>query len=129
MVDAVLWHHFLEDKAQNKWFMKKIALVLALFVFAAGTAEAQAVKKAAKGVEKGVKKGAEEVKDAAVTVGQNTAEVATKGAAEVTDERVKGKVAPNGKTVYVDDGTKYYWVDEKGHKVYIKQSDLVDEKK
>jgi len=79
---------------------------------------AQEVKKAGKAVEKGAKK-----------VGNKTAEVASKGKSEVTDSKYKDKVGPDGQTIYIDNHSKYYWVDDKGHKQYVAKAALKDKPK
>src|SRR5581483_1792142 len=100
--------------------MKKIMGIAAL-LFMLGlpvTMHAQVVKKTGKAVENGAEK-----------VGDKTAEVASKGKSTVVDERYKDKVGPHGQTIYIDHSSKYYWVDKKGHKQYIKKSQLRDRPK
>ena len=58
-----------------------------------------------------------------------TAEVASKGKATVTDNVYKGKVGPNGQTIYIDDHSRYYWIDKKGHKSYVAEADLKSKNK
>jgi hypothetical protein len=70
-------------------------------------------KKIWKGTKKGVKK-----------AGNKTAELATKGKAKVTDKKSDEWVGPEGQTIYVDDGSKYYWVNGKGKRIYVSQSAL-----
>jgi len=96
--------------------MKKIfgALLITLFLGYTSNALAQDEDKS---VRKEVKKGAKKV-------GNKTAEVASKGKAKVTDEKHKDKVGPNGETIYIDNHAKYYWVDKKGHRHYVTQSQL-----
>ena len=94
--------------------MKKIiGIALFLFFGCAITSNAQVVKKTGHAVKTGAKK-----------VGNKTAEVASKGKARVTDKRVSGRTGPNNETIYVDDHTKYYWIDKKGKRHYIAQSAL-----
>jgi len=66
--------------------------------------------------------------EAARTVGHKTAEVAAKGAATVTDKKYEGKCGPMGETVYINKDSKYFYVDKKGHRVYLKKSQLKDSK-
>jgi hypothetical protein len=95
--------------------MKKIiGISLFLFFGMASVTHAQST----------VKKAGHEVKTGAKKVGNKTAEVASKGKSRIVDKRVKDKTGPNGETIYVDDNTKYYWVDKKGHKEYIASSRL-----
>jgi hypothetical protein len=76
------------------------------------------VKKTGKAIKKGAKK-----------VGNKTAEVASKGKAAVTDEKNKDKVGPAGQTIYIDNHSKYYWVDKKGHRHYVTEAELKDKPK
>lgn len=70
-------------------------------------------KKAWQGTKKGVRK-----------AGNKTAELATTGKAKATDREYEGYTAPNGRKVYVDDGNKYYWINEKGKRVFVSQDQL-----
>ncbi|HYH15465.1 MAG TPA: hypothetical protein VD794_09600 [Flavisolibacter sp.] len=73
------------------------------------------VKKAGEKIEKGAKK-----------AGNKTAEVASKGKSKVVHTEYEGKVGPNGETVYIDDSSRYYWIDKKGKKHYIQEAQLKD---
>ena len=73
------------------------------------------VKKTGKTIKKGAKK-----------VGNKTAELGSKGFAKVVDRTYDGKVAANGRTVYITEDSRYYWVDKKGARHYVKQSQLKD---
>jgi uncharacterized protein YcfL len=64
------------------------------------------------------------VKSGAKKVGNKTAEVASKGKAKATDSKHKDMVGPNGETIYIDNHSKYYWVDKKGHRQYVTESEL-----
>ena len=66
----------------------------------------------------------QDIKNGAKKAGNKTAEVASKGKAKVTDERYKDKYGPNGETIYIDNHSKYYWVDKKGKRHYIAYSAL-----
>jgi hypothetical protein len=57
-----------------------------------------------------------EIKKAAKKAGNKTAEIAVKGASAVVDKTYKGKSGPNGQTIYIDNKTRYYYVDAKGAK-------------
>jgi hypothetical protein len=57
-------------------------------------------------------------------VGHKSAEVASKGKAAITDETHKDKVGPNGETIYIDNHAKFYWVDKKGTRHYVTESEL-----
>jgi len=65
-----------------------------------------------------------EIKKGATKVGNKTAEIASKGKSRVTDKVYKGKVAAGGQTVYIDDHSRYYWVDKKGHRHYVMEAEL-----
>ena len=64
------------------------------------------------------------VKESATKVGNKTAELASKGKNAITDKIYKDKEGPNGETIYIDKHSKYYWIDEKGHKVPISKYKL-----
>jgi hypothetical protein len=95
-----------------------VLLMLSLPVAIHAQDSTSTVKKAGKAVKKGAKK-----------VGNKTAEVASKGKAAVTDEKHKDKVGPNGETIYIDNHSKYYWVDDKGRRHYITEAQLKDKPK
>jgi hypothetical protein len=100
--------------------MKKLLGIVA-FLLCLGlsySASAQAVKKTTHAVEKGAKK-----------AGNETAEVASKGKATVTDKVSKDKVGPKGQKIYIDDHSRYYWIDEKGHRNYVTEAELKPRKK
>lgn len=96
--------------------MKKIiGISLFLFFFAyANTANAQS--KASK-VGQDIKKGAKKA-------GNKTAEVASKGKARVTDQKLKDKYGPNGETIYIDNHARYYWIDKHGRRHYVTEGYL-----
>ena len=101
--------------------MKKV-LGTALFaaaLFAAGQAHAQT---------KDTSSFTHKVSKTATKVGNKTSELAVKGASTVVDKQYKGKCGPNGETIYINNHSKYYYVDKKGHKVYLKESELMDKK-
>lgn len=66
------------------------------------------------------------IKKTAKKVGNKTAEIAAKGAAEVVDQVYKGKVGPQGQTIYIDNESKYYYINKKGRKVYVSKARLKD---
>ena len=96
--------------------MKKIASMVCLFLFM-GMANVSLAQSKVKEVKKEVKKDAKKV-------GHKTAEVASKGKAKVTDKEYKDKVGPNNETIYIDDHSKYYWIDKKGHRHYVTDTEL-----
>jgi len=44
--------------------------------------------------------------------------------ARVTDKKSDEWVGPQGQTIYIDDGGKYYWINGKGKKIYVSESAL-----
>jgi hypothetical protein len=78
----------------------------------AGKDVGHATSSAAKDVGHATAKGAK-------AVGKKTSELASKGAAAVTDKRYEGHWAPTGELVYIDEYGKYFYVDKKGHRQFI----------
>lgn len=68
----------------------------------------------------------QDIKSVADTVGNKTAEIASKGAARVTDKVYANKVGPQGQTIYIDKNSKYFYIDSKGRRVFVKESALKD---
>ncbi len=64
------------------------------------------------------------VKKTATKVGNKTAEIASKAKSDVVDKVYDGKVGPGGQKIYIDGKSKYYYVDKKGHKKYVKENKL-----
>ena len=64
------------------------------------------------------------IKKTAKTVGNKTAEVAVKGASTIVDKTYKDMVGPNGQKIYIDNKSRYYYVDERGAKIYVSKSQL-----
>ena len=93
--------------------MKKLIGIALMGLFLGGATVAQAQEETKQEVKKVGKK-----------VGHKTASVASKGKAKVTDQRHKDKVGPNGETVYIDNRSRYYWVDKKGKRHYITSEQL-----
>jgi hypothetical protein len=100
--------------------MKKL-IAFSFVVFALGFTSANA-QSTTKKVEHDVKKGAKKA-------GNETAEVASKGAHHVVDKVYKGKEGPDGQTIYIDNRSRYFWIDEKGHKQYVTKEQLRDKPK
>jgi hypothetical protein len=76
------------------------------------------------GVKKGAKKAWKGTKKGAKAVGNETAEVATKAKAKATDSKSSEWVGPNGQDIYIDDGSKYYWINEKGGREFVTKDQL-----
>jgi len=73
-----------------------------------------------------VKKDTKVVKKDAKKVGHKTEELASKGKAKVTDKTYADKVGPDGQTIYIDKHSKYYWIDQEGHKNYVIKAQMKD---
>ncbi|MFD2148010.1 hypothetical protein [Mucilaginibacter antarcticus] len=78
----------------------------------AGKDVGNATATAAKDVGKTTAKGAK-------AVGKKTSQLASKGAAAVTDKRYNGHWAQTGELVYIDEYNRYFYVDKKGHRQFI----------
>ena len=88
-----------------------------------------AAKDTTKGFKHTVKKAGEAIGDGAKAVGNKTAELASKGKAGVVDKVYDGKKGPDGQKIYINDESKYYWIDKKGHRHFVEESELKDDKK
>lgn len=112
---------------QNFTVMKKLTGIIcfALFIGLSSAAHAQETEGDSK-VKKEVKQGAKKVEKGAKKAGRKTAEVASKGKAKITDQVHKDKIGPNGETIYIDNHSKYYWVDDKGRRHYVTEAELKD---
>ncbi|MFD0794760.1 hypothetical protein ACFQZX_14130 [Mucilaginibacter litoreus] len=110
--------------------MKKLfkTTLFAAVLFAASSAFAQTNQDTTLGQKVGstAKKGWKATKKTASKVGNKTAEVASKGASAVADKKYDGKVGPQGQTIYIDKNSAYYYVNKKGHHVYVPKAQLVD---
>ncbi len=89
------------------------------------TAREEASEAAAESRETSTNVG-QQTEDAAEAVGNKTAELGAKGAAAITDKVYKGKVGPDGQTIYIEDDGQYYWIDGKGKKIYVTEVELKD---
>ncbi len=99
--------------------MKKLFSIafIALLGISAPAFAQEKVKEGAKKAWKGTKKGAKKA-------GHKTAEVSSKGAARVHDKKSDEWVGPEGQTIYVDDGNKYYWVNGRGKRIFVNETAL-----
>jgi hypothetical protein len=97
--------------------MKKLLSITALVLALGFSSTVHAQEEVKQDIKKGAKK-----------VGNKTAEVASKGKAKVTDQVYKDKVGPNGETIYMDNHSKYYWIDKKGHRHYVTEDELKPKK-
>jgi len=60
--------------------------------------------------------------------GHKTANIAANTASHIADRKYEGKCGPNGQTVYINKYSHYYYINKKGHRVYLKESQLMDKK-
>jgi hypothetical protein len=106
--------------------MKKIIaiLIIALLGLSAPSFAQSKAEKAGEGVKKGAKKAWKGTKKGAKKVGNETAEQATTAKAKLTDKKSEQWVGPEGQTIYMDDGNKYYWVNGRGKRIYVSESAL-----
>lgn len=70
----------------------------------------------------------QKVSKTAKKVGHKTSQIAATGAAAIVDKKYEGKCGPNGQTVYINDKSQYYYISKKGHRIYLKKSQLMDKK-
>ncbi|HEX8279589.1 MAG TPA: hypothetical protein VF540_12880 [Segetibacter sp.] len=109
--------------------MKKAFFVIfSLFMSLTILVSAQEDKSTGEKIKQGAKKTGHAVKTGAKAVGNKTAELASKGSSKIVDRTYDGKTAPNGRTVYITEDSKYYWVDKKGRRHYVKEDQLMDKK-
>lgn len=80
----------------------------------------------AQGVENTAKKVGKAIDTTAKKIGNKTASTAVKGASAIKDKIYKGKQAPGGEVVYIDNKDRKYYVDKKGKKIYLKPSQIKD---
>lgn len=110
--------------------MKKIATFSAATLIAIGFAVSGHAQTTTEKVENTVKTDADKtgqtVKKDAKKVGHKTAELASKGKSRLTDKVYKDKVGPGGQTIYIDAHSRYYWVDKRGHRHFVEETDLKD---
>ena len=102
--------------------MKKIISLAVLALALSASAPASAQDGTIKEVGKDIKKGAQKA-------GNKTAEIASKGKSRVTDTEQKDKVGPNGENIFIDNHSRYYWVDDKGKRHYVTEAQLKDKPK
>ncbi len=114
--------------------MKRLLPVMTLFAFLGFVTKLPAqtnepkdssfkeeIRESARTAGKEIKQGAEKVSD-------KTAEIAVKGASAVADKIYKDKTGPDGQTIFIDGHAQFYWVNEKGKKVYVPADELIDKK-
>jgi hypothetical protein len=106
--------------------MKKVFLMFFSLFLTLSMLSAQEDQSTGDKIKEGAKKTGSAVKKGAKAVGNKTAELASKGSSKVVDRTYDGKTAPNGKTVYITEDSKYYWVDKKGRRHYVSEDQLMD---
>ena len=87
------------------------------------------VDEAGDDIERGADRTESDFERAAEETGDAIAETASKAAAEVDDARHDTKVGPDGQIIYIgdeDDEGRYYYVDDKGKRVYVSEWQLKD---
>ncbi len=100
----------------KKNIMKKIGFSILFVVMVFATNAQEHKTEAGKAIDSTKK---------AVKIGANAvAEISVKGVATVLDQKIKNKVGPYGKTVYVNGDNKIYYVNKRGTKVFIKKAQL-----
>ena len=83
-----------------------------------------AVQVNAQSVGRDLKNAGKDIGHAGKTVGHKTAHIASKGTAAVVDKKYKGHYGPGGEDIYIDKHSKYFYVNKKGHHVYISKARL-----
>ncbi|MEP7141445.1 MAG: hypothetical protein ABI707_01185 [Ferruginibacter sp.] len=110
---------------------KKLIIYMAaasIGLFATISAHAQDTTTVGQDLKEAAKKTGHAVKKSAKKVGNKTAELASKSKAGVVDKIYDGKEGPNGETIYINNKSKYYWVDKQGHRHFVIESELKDKK-
>jgi hypothetical protein len=72
---------------------------------------------------------ADDAEKGAQSAGDKVSEGVNDAAAAIKDQKVDDKVGPGGETVYLNEDAKYYYIDNKGDKVFIKKMQLRDKPK
>lgn len=107
----------------KKQFVLGITALAFSSILTIGNVSAQSkVEQTADKTGKAIGKGAK-------SVGNKSAELATKGFAKVKDKTYKGKVAPDGSDVYIDKADKKYYLNKDGKKIYLKKTEIKDKLK
>jgi hypothetical protein len=77
-------------------------------------------------IERGADNTKKDVNRAADKTGNAISETAGKVAADIDDPKLDTKVGPDGETIFVGDDSRYYYVNDKGKRVYVTWSQLKD---
>lgn len=91
---------------------------------------AEDVEREAEQAEDNVQEDAEEtesdLENAADKTGNAVSEAAAKAAAEIDDPKHDTKVGPDGQDIFISDDSRYYYISEKGKRVYVEKMQLKD---
>lgn len=83
-------------------------------------------KEAREEVRESTNEVADEVKEDAQSAGDKVKEGVNEAAAAIKDQKVDDKVGPGGETVYLNEDAKYYYINDKGEKVFISKIQMKD---
>lgn len=103
---------------------KLFAIISFLAVPVVAIAQDDSAHGTVKQVKEDFKEAGTEIKETAVQVGNKAAEIGVNAFSTVKDTRIKDKTGPNGQPVYIDSRSRYYYINERGKKVYIHRSEL-----
>jgi hypothetical protein len=106
--------------------MKKIFVMgfIALLGFSVPSFGQSKADKVGHGIKKGANKAWHGTKKGAKAVGHETAELASKGKAKVTDKKSEQWIGPEGQTIYIDNANRYYWINGSGKRIYVSTAAL-----
>ena len=104
----------------------KICLFSGFLGLVSANVDAQDTTSLGKDIKKGAKKTGQAIKSGAKKVGTKTSELDAKGKAGVVDKVYEGKEGPNGAKIYINDNSRYYWIDKKGRRHYVTAAQLKD---
>lgn len=114
---------------------KTLLLSFILFLgFSAATYAQNTVEKTTHGIKKGTKKGWQgtkkgankawhATKKGAKHVGNETAEISSKGKAHLVDKKSDRWIGAEGQTIFINDGS-YYWINGNGKRIYVSEAAL-----
>lgn len=77
-------------------------------------------------LEEGAENTGSDLERAADKTGNAISETAGKAAAEIDDARHDTKVGPAGQAIYISDDSRYYYVNERGKRIYVAEWQLKD---
>ena len=87
---------------------------------------AQDTTTAGQDIKNAAKKSGKAISKSAKKVANKTAELASKGKAGVIGKVYEGKQGAEGQKIYINNQSKYYWVDKKGHRHFVTEAELKD---